>query len=188
MPPHSGPVLALLALLALAGIQKIADPKPTQGALEASGLPGSRLIVFSLGGAEVATGVSGIAIGGPLPAAVGFCFYIAFALFVGNALARNLPIRSCGCLGATETPPSTVHVVVNLVAAMTTALGVFAPVDLLAGISTLTIGESVAFAIFTLAVVYLIYGVLTVLPLTSRRPPPMSPVLLSTQTPIGADE
>lgn len=188
MPPHSGPVVALLALLALAGIQKIADPKATQGALKVAGLPESRLIVLALGGVEIATGVSGIVVGGPIPAMVGVVFYTAFALFVGNALARKLPIRSCGCLGATETPPSTVHVVVNVVAAMTLALGVFTPVDLLAGISSLTTSESVAFAIFTIGVVYLLYGALTVLPLTSRRMPSVSPIGLSAHPHTGADE
>lgn len=188
MPPHSGPVLALMALLALAGIQKIADPKPTQGALDAAGLPASRLTALALGGAEILIGVSGIVIGGPIPAAIGLVFYAAFALFVGNALARKLPIRSCGCLGAAETPPSAVHVVVNVVAAVTLALGVYAPVDLMQGLSTLTISEGVAFAVFTIGVVYLLYGALTVLPLTSTRMPSISPITFSAQPRLGADE
>lgn len=169
MPPLSGPVLALMALLALAGIQKIADPKPTSGALQAAGLPGTRQIVIALGIAEIATGLTGIVIGGSTPAFVGFGFYTAFALFVGNALIRKLPIRSCGCLGATETPPSIVHVIVNSAAAGTLFVAVWAPVDMLRDLSSQTIGEAVAFLLFTTALVYLLYGALAVLPLHKKQ-------------------
>ncbi len=183
MPPHSGPVLALMALLALAGIQKLADPKPTSGALEAAGLPGSRPIVLSLGVAEISTGLTGVIFGGPIPALIAFGFYAAFALFVGNALFRKLPIRSCGCLGATETPPSTVHLVVNTAAAAAMVAAVYVPVDLIGSLTTLNLGEGFAFVLFTVGVVYLLYGVLAVLPLHSRRLPATSPVAVTAKAP-----
>lgn len=182
MPPHSGPVLALMALLALAGIQKIADPKPTSGALRAAGLPGSRPLVVVLGIAEISTGLTGILIGGPVPALIALSLYAAFAVFVGNALVKRLPIRSCGCLGATETPPSIVHVVVNSAAAATLMIGVLAPIDLIGDMTSLTIGEGVAFLLFTTALVYLLYGALAVLPLHTRRMLPSYQVTVPART------
>lgn len=186
MPPHSGPVLALMALLALAGIQKIADPNSTSGALKAAGLPGSKPIVVALGVAEISTGSTGIVIGGPLPALIGLGLYAAFALFVANALVKRLPIRSCGCLGATETPPSTVHVVVNSAAAATLLIGVLAPVDLLGDVTSLTLGEGFAFLLMTSALVYLLYGALAVLPLHSRHRPGASQITISARTAEGS--
>lgn len=182
MPPHSGPVLALMALLVLAGIQKIADPRPTSGALSAAGLPGSTAIVGVLGFAEISTGLTGILVGGPVPALVALGLYGAFAVFVANALMKSLPIRSCGCLGATETPPSIVHVVVNSAAAATLLVGVLAPVDFIADVTSLTIGEGVAFLLFTTALVYLLYGALAVLPLHTRRMLPISQIITSDRT------
>lgn len=165
MLPHSGPVVAFMALLSLAGVQKIADPEPTSGALRATGLPGSRTVVFGLGLTELLIGIAGIALRSPLPALAASAFYSGFALFVVNALVRKLPIRSCGCLGATETPPSAVHVVVNVIAAATLLTGVFAPIDVISGLAAMGTGDAVAFVVFTGVSVYLLYGVLTVLPL-----------------------
>ena len=49
--------------------------------------------------------------------------YLAFTVFVVVARARRLPIGSCGCFGKVDTPPSLVHVVLNL-GAMVVAIGV----------------------------------------------------------------
>jgi hypothetical protein len=169
MPAHTGPVLAFMALLALAGIQKIADPKPTVGALAAAGLPASRVVVLALGCLEAATGVAGITIGGPVPALLAVGLYSGFAVFVVNALVRDLPLRSCGCLGASDTPPSVIHVLVNLAAVAAMLMAVIDPVDVIAQLSSLGTGEAVAFGLFTVGVVYLLYGTLTVLPLIVGR-------------------
>ena len=165
MPAHIGPVLAFMALLALAGIQKIADPEPTTGALAAAGLPASRLVVFGLGGVELFTGLAGVAVGGPVPALIAGVLYSGFALFVVNALFRDLPIRSCGCLGASDTPPSPIHVIINVVAVAVMLVAVIEPVDVIAQLPSLGVGIGTAFLLFTGGVVYLLYGVLTVLPL-----------------------
>lgn len=169
MPAHSGPVLALLALLALAGAQKIADPEATVGALKAAGLPGTRTVVMALGAFELSTGVAGIVIGGRILPFVASGLYAGFALFVINALVRKLPIRSCGCLGASETPPSVIHVVVNVAAAGTLLLAVMSPVDVISQMPSLGVGDGLAFLLFTGGVVYLLNGTLTVLPLHVQR-------------------
>jgi hypothetical protein len=47
--------------------------------------------------------------------------YLGFAGFVAVALRRGAPISSCGCFGKVDTPPSAVHVVLDLVAALVAA-------------------------------------------------------------------
>ena len=169
MPAHIGPALALMALLALAGIQKIADPKPTVGALAAARFPASRFGVYGLGVLELGTGLAGITIGGPIPAMLAAGLYLGFALFVVNALVRDLPIRSCGCLGATDTPPSVVHVLINGAAFATMLTAAVDPVNPIAELPALGIGNAIAFGLLTVGVVYLLYGALAVLPLTVGR-------------------
>jgi hypothetical protein len=39
--------------------------------------------------------------------------FLAFTVFVVSALARGLPIESCGCFGRTDTRPSASHVAVD---------------------------------------------------------------------------
>lgn len=166
MPAHTGLFVAFMALVSLAGIQKIADPRPTTGALAAAGLPSSRVVVLVLGALELVTGLAGIAIGGPVPALVAGVLYSCFALFVLNALVRDLPIHSCGCLGASDTPPSVIHLLINVAAVATMLMAVIDPVDLVAQVPSLGAGNAVALGLFTVSAVYLLYGALTVLPLT----------------------
>ena len=42
--------------------------------------------------------------------------YAGFAGFVGLAMSRRLPIASCGCFGKADTPPTWIHLVINLAA------------------------------------------------------------------------
>jgi hypothetical protein len=90
--------------------------------------------------------------------------YAAFFVFVANALVRHLPIASCGCFGKADTPPSRVHLGVNLgacVAALAMVIDpALAPFDVL-------IGErpgGVAFALLVVVGVGAAFGALTVLP------------------------
>jgi hypothetical protein len=39
-----------------------------------------------------------------------------FLAFVVTALCRDVPVATCGCFGKVDTPPSRVHVAVNLAA------------------------------------------------------------------------
>lgn len=105
-----------LALLAVAGTAKVVEPQYTSGALQATGLPSGIWVVRSLGMAELMAGIAGLVLGGPMaaPAAV---FYTGFCVFTANALRRNVPLQSCGCLGREDTPPSTLHLTFNLTAA-----------------------------------------------------------------------
>ena len=119
MEALAGPVVVVAALLALAGGLKLLRPAPTAGALRAMRLPASPALVRLLGVGEVAVGVAaGITFARPLLVLLA-AFYLAFAAFVLAALSASTPLQSCGCFGQTDTPPSAVHVGLNLAAAAT---------------------------------------------------------------------
>jgi uncharacterized membrane protein YphA (DoxX/SURF4 family) len=162
----AGPVLIVAALLALAGSMKVMRPAPTVGALRAVGLPSSLLLVRVLGLGEVAVGVGAAAtFARPLLALLAAA-YLAFAAFVTLALSAKTPLQSCGCFGQLDTPPSGVHIALNLAAAGT------ALVAALTG--TRDLGDTVAdqpwsavpFVLLVAVCVYLCVLIATVLPLT----------------------
>ena len=102
------------ALLLVSGGAKLADPAPTAGALRVAGIFSSNGAVYTLAVAEIATGVASLIGGGswggwPLAA-----LYGGFGIFVAVALRRRLPISSCGCFGKADTPPSILHVLLNV--------------------------------------------------------------------------
>jgi Methylamine utilisation protein MauE len=144
---------------------KVASPDLTAGALRAARLPHSRALVRGLGVVEVTVGVGGIVLGSAVPALIAAVFYAGFAWFVINALRKRLPISSCGCFGAAETPPSTNHVIVNLAAVAVMALSAASPIGPWGGIAQLSFWQAVAFAGFTGVSIYLLYGILAVLPM-----------------------
>jgi hypothetical protein len=119
MGAWAGPFLVAALLLTVAGALKAVDPATTAGALRRAGWPGSPLGVRIGGAVEVVIGVSAIVTGAPLPAALVALSYLLFTGFVVYALVRHLPVGSCGCFGKVDTPPSVVHVVVNLGAVVT---------------------------------------------------------------------
>lgn len=170
MPAHAGPVLALALLLAVAGVSKLARPAPTSGALRAAGLPHTLPAVRLLGAAEVVVGVAMVVEGGRLPTALAAAMYAGFAWFVANALRKRLPISSCGCLGAVETPPSKVHVVANLGAVAILDFAVADPIGPWGGLLGEPLSVVAPFLAFLGVTVYLLYAVIAVLPLTARPP------------------
>jgi methylamine utilization protein MauE len=105
------------AILALAGIAKIRDPRPAELALSSVGLPVSVTSVRVLGSVEVLIGLL-VYVWPTRGAALGLATaYLAFAIFI--LYLRALPghqERSCGCLGRAATPPTVLHALVNLTA------------------------------------------------------------------------
>lgn len=88
------------------------DPSGTVGALRGLGVPLPGAVVRALAVCELVFG--GIALA---TTSVGIVLlvgssYGTFAVVVAVALARRVPIDSCGCLGGIETPPSWSHLVV----------------------------------------------------------------------------
>ncbi len=152
-------------LLIVSGGAKIIDPEPTRGALDAMGVPFRWLPVAVLAVAEVVFGA--VALGGTggllIPLTT---LYAAFAGFVVLALARSLPIQSCGCFGRADTPPSMTHLVVNLIFALGGVLAIAVGAD-----PPLSIVESdgflgLAFAGLAFVGVWVAYLLLAVMPVT----------------------
>ena len=168
MEALAGPVVVVSILLALAGGMKVAQPGATMGALRAMRLPSSAGLVRALGVAEIAVAIgAGVTFQRPLLALLA-AMYLAFAAFVAAALGSNTPLQSCGCFGRADTPPSVVHLGVNIAAAMVALAA--------AATSTPSLGDTlsdqpwagVPFGLLVAVSVYLCVTLLTVLPLTVR--------------------
>lgn len=166
MPALTGPALAIAALLALAGAQKVLDPTMTVGALRAMRLPASPLLVRVGAGAELALGVLAIGVGGAVTWSLVAASYVAFAAFVVAALRHGTMIGSCGCFGREDTPPHWSHVALNLVlAGVALALagqGDGAPYDALADEP----GRGAVVAGLAAVALYLLYALYVELPRT----------------------
>ncbi len=118
MGAWSGPFLVATILLATAGIAKVVRPDDTVGALRAMGISVPPLVVRVGGGIEAAVAIGAALTGAPVLAAIVAASYLAFTGFVVVALARRLPISSCGCFGRMDTPPTVLHVVIDAGAAV----------------------------------------------------------------------
>lgn len=113
-----GLYLAACALLVVAGAAKAVRPTDTARALNqavsAIRLDRIALLVRTAAALECALGVAGILFPWPpIAAAVAFS-YLAFAGFVLAAYIKGGPLATCGCFGTPDTPPSIVHVVINV--------------------------------------------------------------------------
>jgi hypothetical protein len=156
-------VIAAL-LLIMSGGAKWVDSGPTVGALRAARLPSSRGAVRTLALAEIVAGSMALVLDHPAGALAVVAMYSGFAGFVAWALQKELPIQSCGCFGRDDTPPTAVHVAVNLVLAASAAAAVGRPslVDRLLE----TPLEASGSLLFSLIAVYLLYLILAELPAT----------------------
>lgn len=117
MDAWSGPFYAAALLLAAAGAAKAWDPVNTVGALRAMGIAVPPVAVRIGGAVELVIGIAAIVTGATVPALLVAASYLLFTAFVAVALHRRFPIGSCGCFGKIETPPSVIHLVVDLAAA-----------------------------------------------------------------------
>ncbi len=116
-----GPFAIAAGLLLVAGVLKAARPHDTAVAVEKMGLPLSDWVVRVGSAAEAALGVLALVVASRLVAALVAASYLLFLAFVVVALARRLPIASCGCFGRADSPPSLVHAGVNLAAVLAAA-------------------------------------------------------------------
>ena len=117
MATLAGPFLVTAALLGAGGASKVVRPANTARALGTMGLPSSRALVRLGAGAELVVAAGALAGGGRVFAFLIAASYLSFAAFVLAALRRNLPLASCGCFGVADTPPTAVHVGINVAAA-----------------------------------------------------------------------
>ena len=164
MGAWAGPFLVVALLLTVAGGLKAYDPTMTAGALRRAGLAVPPAVVRVGGAIEVVVGVAAIVTGGPVAAALVALSYVLFTVFVVVALVRHIPIGSCGCFGKVDTPPSLVHVGLNvgaIVTATAVALGSGGDVgEVLADQELL----GLPFLLFVATATYLAFLALTVLP------------------------
>jgi hypothetical protein len=123
----AGSFVAAALLLGAGGAFEVWRPAATVGALRALGVPASPPVVR--GGGVLAVIVSaGSVVSLSRPSALALSvFYLLLAGFVVVALTRGVPLRSCGCFGRDDTPPTATHVVVDLAAAVVAALVALAP-------------------------------------------------------------
>jgi hypothetical protein len=166
MDALAGPVVVVSALLALAGGMKLAQPAPTAGALRAMRLPSSVALVRLLGAVELAIGVGAGVTLSPSLLVLLAAMYLAFAAFVTAALAANRPLQSCGCFGKADTPPSRVHLGLNVVAAVVALVAAVTETPSLASTMADQPAAGVPFVLLVAVCVYLCVTVVTVLPQT----------------------
>jgi hypothetical protein len=164
----AGPYLVTAALLAAGGAAKVVKPAPTARAMGEMGLRVPAVAVRAGAAVELAIAAGALAGAGRAVALLVGASYVGFAAFVGAALARGVPLASCGCFGVEDTPPTAVHLGVNLAAAAVAgavALGAGGA----GGLTEITAmdGSLVlrgAFVVLTAASAWFAYAALTLLP------------------------
>lgn len=120
----AGPFAIACVFVAVGGALKALHPADTARALAALHLPHRHALVRAGGGLEVVLGTAALLLGGPLALGVA-ASYLIFAGFVLAALRAGSPISTCGCLGKVDTPPTFVHVGLNLAFAAVAAVAAF---------------------------------------------------------------
>ncbi len=115
-------------VLVLAGMAKVVRPHDTARALRATGVPASAAVVRLGSLAEVGIGLWALTTGSRIAAGLVTISYLAFAAFVAQALVRRLPLATCGCLGEPDTPPTAVHVVLDIGLAAAASVAIARPV------------------------------------------------------------
>ncbi len=171
MSAWAGPYLVAVLLVVAAGVGKAIDPVMTVGALRGVGVRLPASVVRAFGAAEAVLGVAAVVTGNRWLAIAIAISYVGFTVFVLVALARRLPIGSCGCFGRAETPPSWLHVVVNagaILSAIAVAVAAGDGRSVLHGFSDQPLG-GVPFVLLSVVGAYAAFVLLTVVPQVSRR-------------------
>jgi hypothetical protein len=163
----AGPFAIVTALLVVGGALKTVDPGDTAHALGALGLPRAPLLVRAGGALEVLIGAGALLAGAPVFAALVAVSYVGFTAFVVAALRSGRPISSCGCFGKVDTPPSAVHVVIDLAAAvMATVVAVAGDVVALPDVLREQPLGGVPFVLLVVTGMYAVFLAFTALPKT----------------------
>jgi hypothetical protein len=128
-----GLYLIAAGLLCVAGVAKAAHPDDTALAMTAlvPGRPPLRLVRAAVrAGAlvETALGAAAIVFPRPATAALVALSYLVFFAVVAYARWRGGPLATCGCFGRPDTPPTALHLVIDLaLAAVAATVAVTAP-------------------------------------------------------------
>lgn len=120
----------VLLVLAVAGLAKIASPKPTVDTLTSLGATVREPAVRLLGLGELALAVAATVTASPALLALAAALHLGFAgvvLAVGRAQERALlagsgDVVGCGCFGSSSAAPGLTHLAVTLISAAVLAL------------------------------------------------------------------
>ncbi len=121
-----GLYLIAAGLLVVAGVGKAARPDDAARAM-ATLLPGSpslrrrRWVVRTGALAEAALGATAIVFPRPATATLVALSYVCFFGVVSYARWRGGPLATCGCFGRPDTPPTALHLVIDLTLAVAAA-------------------------------------------------------------------
>lgn len=150
-------------VLLVSGAFKLVQPAGVAGAVQTLGVKMPRWGGRLIGSAEIAAGAAGLAAPGPIPAIAVGVAYLAFAVVVVALMRRG--DASCGCFGQIESPPSGLHVAIDVGAAIS-ALGFTAATSssVFEYSRALAWGEAVAFFALVAIGVLCTVAILTVLP------------------------
>lgn len=117
----TGPAAVAAGVLVVAGVAKALRPGDTARALRAAGVSGGAARVRTGALAEAALGAWALGWAHPVAMVLVASSYTAFTAFLMWAMARSLPISSCGCFGEPDVPPTKVHVGVDVAAGIAAA-------------------------------------------------------------------
>lgn len=178
MEALAGPFAMAAVLLVGAGAKKVVDPTMTVGALRNAGLSVGAPAVRVAAGVELVLGAAALMIpSAPLASAIALS-YLAFAAFVSYALMSGKPVGTCGCFGKADTPPSAVHIGINLALAIVAgAVAASGGVDVLGVVADQPLA-GVPFVLWVGLGAWLVFLSLSALPRTMaaardiRRPQP----------------
>lgn len=106
-------------LLIVTGVAKAARPADTARGLRELGIPGGLLFVRLLAIGEIGLGTWVLTTMNFRALILQGVLYSLFGLWVWFAIRLDVPMASCGCLGREDTPPYLGHLIMNVVAAMT---------------------------------------------------------------------
>ncbi len=168
--PWSGPLLAAAGLLVAAGAPKVRRPESAVRALHSVGLPVPALVVRMGGAAELAVGAAAVVTGARWTAALVAASYLAFTAFVALALRSGGVVASCGCFGRADTPPTLMHIAVNVLLAAGAASAVAAPPGGLPSVLSAAPWGGVPLLGYAAGCGVLAYYALAVLPTLSAQP------------------
>lgn len=157
------PYAAAAVLLLVAGVPKLLDPGPTRRVAEQAGLPSSAAVVRLLGLGEALVGAVALLVGGMLPAVAVALAYLGFAGVVTRGLVRG-DMDSCGCFNGDDSPPSVLHVLLDLGLAGSAVAVALGPSVAWPGLAADDPPAALVAALLTLTVAGLVYLVMARLP------------------------
>jgi hypothetical protein len=119
VPIIAGPFHVIVGLLLVAGVAKFLRPGATADVAQAAGIAAATWVVRIFAVVEVAAAMAAFIVGGWIAALAVGVLYLVFAGFVLMLKARRITTAGCGCFGQkTEDPPGSLHIAVDVVAAV----------------------------------------------------------------------